>query len=276
MFRPGESVCVSNSQYAYHAISLENALSDKVTLVSPNSKVPIRKVDSNELLLVSLNPIDGWRNDLNVKAYRNILVEIDTGSLKEQYDYINNIMMPYSASVFSGGKSLHFLVSLDTDLPNETIYRAFAEWTFKIATLADPDCKNPSRCIRIPGAEREKGKFQKLVELKGQVKLSDFVNWLHRYPHLKPTKHESKMPSETPNIDKVKPWAINKLVKGLDPNKGRNTQWYAIAYEFGLAGYSESDIIDTLLGFFVEERDFSKKELLSTIKSAYRHIYSRS
>jgi hypothetical protein len=276
MFRPGETICVSPNQFAYHSMPLENAMSDKVTLLSPNPKVPIEYVHSDQLLFVALNPIEGFRNDINCKAYRNFLIEMDIGPLKDQMDYIKEIEMPYSACVFSGGKSLHFLISLDTDLPNAEIYRKFAVWTLSIATLSDQNCQNPSRSIRVPGAEREPGKFQRLVEIKGPVKLSDFAAWLGRYPHLKPKEKEKRPRSENADFDRLKPWVVQRLQSGLDPTKGRNKQWFSIACEFALAGYNEDDTIEILSGFFNEERDFKEREWLTALRSGFKYIYDRN
>jgi len=255
---------------------LENALSDKVTLLSPNPKVPIEHVHSDKLLFVALNPIQGFRSDINCKAYRNFLIEMDIGPLKDQLDYIKKLGMPYSACVFSGGKSLHFLISLDTDLPNEKVYRKLAIWILSIAALSDQNCQNPSRSIRIPGPEREPGKFQKLVEIKGPVKLSDLANWLSNYPHLKPKEKERRPRSENADFAKLKPWVIQRLINGLDPTKGRNKQWFSIACEFALSGYNEYDTIEILSRFFNEENDFKEREWLTTIKSGFKYIYDRN
>lgn len=284
MFRLGEGVCLSPNQFSYHSIPLENALSDQVTLVPTQESAQKRNMKwedtfeyrpSSEMLLVALNPIQGWRSDSTVTAYRNFLVEVDTGSIPSQLEYLKKIGLPYSAIVFSGNKSLHGLVSLDQDLPSQSVYRKFSQWILNIATIADPLTKNPSRCIRIPGAYREPGKKQVLVEFKGPTKLIDLVNWLQLHPEAKPKEHEKRKPSGKLNIDGLKPWVADRLINGLDPNKGRNSQFFAIACEFALAGLSEYDTIEILYGYFVPDKDFKEKEWLTTISSAFKYIYDR-
>jgi hypothetical protein len=276
MFRENETICVSNSKYGYHSIPLENAWKDEVTLVSPNEDIQIQKVPSDQINLVALNPILGFRNDSSCTAFRNFLVEMDAGTLYQQLQYIKSYGMPYSAIVFSGNKSLHTLISLEENLPNESIWRLFSEWILNIVTLADPLTKNPSRSIRMPETIREPNKLQKLVEFQGPVKLNDLAAWLAKYPDAKPIVREKREYKDGEfDRTKIKGWVIKALEKGLDRSKGRNQSWYAISCEFCLAGYSECDTIDILSKFFVPDRDFKEREWLTTVKSAFKRIYNR-
>lgn len=272
MFRPGETVCVSHNKYGYHSIPLDVAFKEKVTLVPPDLERAHEIVSSDQLVLVALNPIKGWRQDEDCTAFRNFLVEIDNQDLRAQIDYIKAIKMPYSAIIFSGNKSMHFLISLDEDLPNEKIYRLFAEWTLAVATMADQMTKNPSRSIRVPGAMRKEGK-QRLVEIKGPVKMADMVEWLNANPGARPKPPEKRTPRKDFHFNSIGQWVIDLLQNGLEADKGRNQQWYAIAYEFALAGNSEDDTIDILSNYFTPERDFKEREWLTTIRSAFKHAY---
>ena len=281
MFRPGENVCVSHNKYGYHSIPLERALSGTVKMVSPNPDREIEEVDSSKLTLVALNPITGWREDANCVAYRNFLIEMDYGPLAEQKAYAETIGLPYSAIVFSGNKSLHFLISLDTDLPSEAVWRTMAEWTLAIATAADQNTKNPSRQIRIPGAYREPGKKQLIVANRGPTSLKDFSEWLAKHPDAKPRPPEKREISGTADFSKVKEW-VKKLLAGVKAGTasvgskhGRNKEWFAIACEFALAGYTEDDTMDILGEFFTPDRDFKEREWKTSVKSAFKYIYSR-
>lgn len=276
MFRPGETVCVSHNKYGYHSIPLQNALDGTVTLVSPNPDREFEKVDSDILTLVSLNPIRGWRDDASVTAYRNFLVEMDYGPLPEQLAYAKAIGLPYSAVVFSGSKSLHFLISLDQDLPSYDVYYLMAEWTLGIATAADQNTKNPSRQIRIPGAYREPGKKQLIVEHKGPTSLKVFSEWLAAHPGAKPKPPEKREISKEWDPKKLKGWVSKRLQDGnIGAKQGRNKEWFAIACEFALAGYNEDDTMDILSAYFVPDRDFKEKEWKTSIKSAFKYIYAR-
>lgn len=270
MFKEGETVCVSHMKYGYHSMPLPNAFLSEVTLVPPDPRHQTLKVPGEYLTLVALNPIQGFRIDANCTAYRNFLIEMDVGSLKQQLEYIKALNMPYSACVFSGSKSLHFLISLDTDLPNETTWRKLFQWMLNVVTLADQQAKNPSRSIRIPGGIREPGKIQRLVEMKGPVKLADLAKWLSKYEHLKPKPIEKREPSGDCDFSKLNGWAKKKLIDGIR-SPGRNQQWFSMGCEMALAGYSLDSTIDILSEFFTEENDFKEREWLSSIKSGFKH-----
>jgi hypothetical protein len=282
MFRPGENVCVSPNIYGYHSLPLESLLGDEVKLLNTKfrdgadleSSQELYKTDA--LTLVALNPIKGWRNDESVTAYRNFLVEMDYGPLPEQIAYAKTIGLPYSAIVFSGNKSLHFLISLDQDLPSYEVYYMFAEWMLKIASAADQNTKNPSRSIRIPGAYREPGKKQLIVEMRGPVPLQHFANWLGTHPDAKPKVAEKRTPTGEADFSKLKPWVVSRLSVGvIGAKSGRNKEWYAIAYEFALAGYTEDDTIEFLGPYFNPDRDFKEREWKTCIKSAFKGAYSK-
>lgn len=273
MFRPGETVCVSHNKYGYHSIPLQNALDGPVVLVSPDADRQHEKPTSGQLTLVALNPIKGFRTDESCTAFRSFLVEMDYGPLAQQLAYAKRIGLPYSAVIFSGNKSLHFLVTLDQDLPDEETWRRLSEWMLGIATMADEKTKNPSRSIRIPGAERDPGKFQKLVEFRGAISLKDLSSWLLKYPGAKPVVYEKRVPSGKLDYNLIKPWCRDLLINGLKADKGRNQQWFSIACEFALAGFSEDDTLDILQEFFSPDRDFKEREWKRCIRSGFEKIY---
>lgn len=273
MFRPGETVCVSHNKYGFHSLPLESVMADQdITLVPPSPEHKDEVVHTSELIMLALNPIRGQRLDDNCYAFRNFLVELDFGALSQQKAYIDHIGLPWSACVFSGGKSLHYLISLDQDIPTEAIYRDIYQWMLNILTFADQVTKNPSRGIRIPGAYREHDKKQILVGLNGPVKLEELLVWLNRYPSAKPKPVEKRVASGTRDITALKPWVADKLINGLDSRKGRSNQWYSIAYEFALSGFSEDDTIDVLSDYFFPERDFKEREWKGAIKSAFKKV----
>jgi len=283
MFREDETVCLSPNQWGYHSVPFSNAIGDEITLVpTPESCVKrnvvweesFEKIETSKLLLCALNPIKGFRVDQNCTAFRNFLVEIDVSTTEHQISYLKTIGIPYSALVFSGNKSVHCLVSLATDLPDEKIWRKVAEWILNICTIADQQTKNPSRSIRIPGAEREPGKLQTLLEFKGPVKLEDMAAWLNMHPEAKPKERERKPRTGDLDLDNLPNWVADRLVNGLDPTKGRSNQWYAISVAFALQNFSESDTIEILSGYFSPDRDFKEREWLTTIKSGFDAVDS--
>jgi hypothetical protein len=290
MFRPGEHVCLSPTKYGFHSIPLESAFNDEVrllstvyrdgieqkdgTIVMPTVEDSIKIFPGDTIQLVALNPIKGWREDANCTAFRNFLVECDYGTQESQLRYIREqYKMPFSAAVFSGGKSIHYLISLDVDLPNEEAWRVLAEWILKVLPLADQKTKNPSRSIRVPGAKRD-DKLQTLVEYRGPVKFADLQAWLDKYPECKPVPPPKRDTSGEPDdLSKIKQWARDRLRKGLDPKKGRNAQWHAIACEFAKAGYSEDHAMDLMRKFFTPERDFKEREFLTAVRSGFKRVH---
>jgi hypothetical protein len=273
MFNEGETICVSDSKFSTHSIPLENATNDNVTLVSPNPNVPIKIVGSDKLTMVALNPIKGFKKDDACYKFRNFLVELDYGNKAEQIKYLNTMGILYSAMVWSGSKSVHTLISLSEDLPNENIYRVFSKWILNIVSMADQNTFNPSRSIRIPGTIRpETGNMQELIEIKSRVNLKDLVAWLQKHPEARPTNGPLREKSDVTAFDKIRPWARKRLINGLDRRKGRSNQWFALAFEFCLSGYSLEDTITILGGFFTPDRDFKEKEWRTTIASAFKHV----
>jgi hypothetical protein len=278
MFDQGEEICLSYNMFGYHSVPLKKVLTnDKITLIPTEESCVERGLvweESfeqrfvDEMQLVALNPVKGFRVDSNCTAFRNFLVEIDIGTSEEQLNYIKKIGLPYSAAIFSGNKSLHFLVSLQEDLPNEQIWRTFAEWILNVATNADQKTKNPTRSIRMPGVWRDPNKMQKLVEFHGPIELKTLVKWLAEHPKAKPREH--KRGTGQGKGLKVAYWAHKKMQDGIQKDRSHN--WYAIGYEFALAGYTLDATIEHCSAFFTPERTFPVREWKATIKSAFKKV----
>lgn len=272
MFNDGETVCPSNNKYSYHSIPLENAMDGRITLVSKDD-TKLRYCDPSDLILVGINPINGFRLDENVTVFRSFLWEVDVGTIPEQIKYLKALNVPISAQVFSGNKSVHAITVLDEPIENEKTYRYLYEWAHRIITLADKNCKNPSRSIRIPGAYREPNKQQRLISIGKRIKTDDFMKWLRKYEHLRPTIKEKRIPTGKGDFGLLSPWARGMISKGVEFSKrGRNQTWYALAMDFALAGYTEEQTIEKLSECFTEERDFKEKEFLVTIGSAFKKV----
>ena len=274
MFDEGEEICVSNSQFAYHSLSLETVLGDSVTLISPNKKVTAEEVSTGDLNMVSLNPIKGFRNDPNCYKFRNFLIEIDVDSMDRQIGYLKKLEMPYSSIVWSGSRSTHTLISLSETIPDEKKYRLIYKWILNIAFLSDQVLGNPSRSTRLAGAIRpETGKEQELIELKSRITHAELFAWLNKWPHLAPKlKPKRIIPKGEADYDKLSGWAKYQLKKGIQFKNGRSNTWHGLAYDFALAGYSEEKTIEELGKYYQEESDFKEREWLGTITSAFKRV----
>jgi hypothetical protein len=269
LFKEGEEVCVSPTKYAFRSIKQEDLRMGSFELTSNDGQSGLY-CNPSDIKLMAINPIKGPREDANCTAFRSFMVEMDDGSLREQYAYVSAMRMPYSAVVFSGGKSLHFIVTLTEDLPSLDTYNFVATWILKIMEKADQSTKNPSRSVRFPGTMRD-GKQQKLLEIKSKVTFSELTHWLNKFPGHKPVIQKKTVASpKEADLLLLPEWVQNELTFGIDETKGRNNRWFAIAYECGLQGFSEDDTIIMLEYFFNEDRDFKRREWLTTIRSGLR------
>lgn len=123
-----------------------------------------------------LGPTKAWhredvprRADCNVTKFRTFLIELDKMDLAKQIDYVKS-KLPVTAITFSGDKSYHFLISLETPLKSKAEYVHFFKRIQALLPEIDPANKNPSRLSRLPSAKRrETGNIQKLVELNSRI-----------------------------------------------------------------------------------------------------------
>lgn len=274
LFDSGEEVCVSDNQYAHLSMPLESLYQNKVTLQSQNKAVFPKTVDISAIQLIAINPVKGNREDENCTAFRTFLVEVDNMPLKDQYDYIQSLGMPYSVCVFSGGKSLHFGITLSEDLNSIETYRYLASWILNVASKADKNTKNPSRSIRVPDAIRD-GKRQKLLDIKGRVPLEQLNAWLSQFEHLRPAPPKSSysQPTEKAGLDTLPVWVTIALKNGVSSyaamnGEGRNSRWFKVFCEFAKRGYSSEEYMGLLDKYFDEEKDFRRPEWETIAKSA--------
>ena len=277
LFNPGETICVSSNKFGYHSVE-QSALDGEICLISPNEEVAPLTVLEKDITLVAINPIKGYRRDEKVTAFRSFLVEIDTGTLEEQKKYIEGSGMPFSACVFSGNKSLHYAIVLDTDLPDISAWRFYNNWILKILTQADQQVKNPSRSIRFPGNKRKDGKqlIQALVGNKGRVKYDDFLTWVYSHPDKKPVKEKPMKLDSTyqgmPDVTKIPKYIVKQLHDGITEN--RNETWFNIACKIAELGFEINGAMSYLERYFQEESDFKRREWEVCIRSAYKRVRS--
>jgi hypothetical protein len=237
--------------------------------------VPVSQVPMDTTILVGVNPQkvgSMTRADENVSAYRSFLVELDEGTIEEQIAYLNASGLPKSAMIFSGSKSVHTLITLDKDLPNEEIYRFFAEWILKTLPKADQKTKNPSRGIRFPGVVRpETGDMQKLLWIGKRVPLVKLQAYLakHRDKEPKIIKYDDFTPIQH-NAKGMQTWVLKGIKEGFDMTNGRNQTWFAVGFEFGKCGYTVEQMITTCDAQFSPDKDFRRKEWEASLTNGYK------
>jgi hypothetical protein len=272
-YEKDESICVSHNKYAWHSIG--QAEIDEPFLIPPDSsKLQSTAIKEGDINLITINPVDGYRNDKNVTAFRSFLVELDEGSLPEQAKYVKNMQMPYSICIFSGNKSLHYGIVLDKPLLNAETWRSFNKWILNIMKKADQQTLNPSRNIRFPGNKRKDDKqlMQSLVEIKERVRKSDLVDWLNQHPECmpKPKITRQRTNANIPTLKSIPEYISKKLEEGIFEERNKN--WFSVACSFANAGYQEEDTLDVLIEFYTEEDDFKHPEWKMCITSAFKHV----
>lgn len=122
------------------------------------------------------------RSNLWIEKYRNFLFEMDKIPLEEQIPIFEKSGMPYSTVVFSGSKSYHYIVSLTEEIEDrvkyEAVWKAVEKVFSSIGAILDPLVKNPSGLSRMPGAIRDNGVEQTLIEVKERVPTEVFLKWI--------------------------------------------------------------------------------------------------
>lgn len=206
------------------------------------------------------SPLLGRRADVNVSCYRNILVEFDNLPLTEQLPYVRQTNMPYSTRVFSGSKSMHFIISLETPFATKAEYQETVRALHAKLLHSDITVQNPSRLSRSPDAIRDNGNVQALCEVNGRVPTSLFLDWLG--PVQKPVTY-SPLPTTVPGV-------FNKfthyfLVYGAEPGKW-NRALFLAACDMTRAGLSKDETYARLLAV---TGNLDKKDR-ATIDSAVR------
>lgn len=226
----------------------------------------------------SINPLEPkkTRADSAVTKYRNILVEMDKIPLEKQDQHITEIGMPYSTAVFSGSKSIHYIISLEQELPDEQVYRSLVKRVYKAVgnDFVDHSCKNPSRFSRLPGHIRlDTGKEQKLLAIKQRVSLETLENWLvdrgvgpeEVWDNLTPEPR-----STFKNPGRLYAGTKQFLMYGA-PKGEWNPRLFKAAADMCRCGYNEEDIFNQLIKV-TGTLDFSDRK---TIESAIRNEMSK-
>jgi len=265
LFDPGELVCFSKNKYG-----------TRVYYVS--SYCPYF------FGLFGINPCT-YRKGIYVTAFRSFLIEFDDRSLKAQYDFAKEIGLPYTTIVYSGHRSLHFIISLATALLSIADYKETAIRLMRAVPGADKSTKDPCRFSRAPMALREDtGKVQGIVEIKERIPNDYFFQWLDsRAPA--PAKKEvaaKKIYTKAFNergtgetgknikLTQLPPFVYRRLLEDREsPDEGRNNFWHWIGHWCRKKGFDVEDAVDQLEYYFDEEGDFRRDEWKRAIENAY-------
>jgi hypothetical protein len=150
---------------------------------------------------VRVNPLrEGGSRDVDVTAWRHVLIESDSSSLELQWAALNASGLPISAVVHSGKKSLHSFVRVDAKNAEEYKTRAMAaaDAIERFEGMeVDRACLNPSRLSRFAGFKRGE-KMQQLVAVC--LGANSWDEWETTQPHPEPTDDFPGEKSEVSNF----------------------------------------------------------------------------
>lgn len=247
LFKPGENVCWGMTAFDTNICPVEDYAA------------------KSEYQFFSVNPLVERRLDACVTSYRNILCDFDKIPIFEQQKLLVDSALPYTTLVYSGGKSLHAIVSLQEAAKTEDEYRAIATAIYdKLGgdKIVDVKCKNPSRFSRNPGASRPNGKKQELLAVNKQVSMEHLLDWIG----------VKELPvREIKSIDYTHRRRILTgktklfLFRGADDGAWNNTLFVSCIDMFK-AGYDESEVEEMVYSIHNRLEASSK----STIRSAQR------
>lgn len=260
LFDPGEATCFG-----------ETPRSIKIDNVTYATYLLEEKKAFNSCFF-SINPMDftKTRADASVTKYRNILIEMDKMVLDLQDQYISEIDMPYSTAVFSGKKSIHYIISLEESLPDEQTYRALVKRVYKAVgnNYVDQSCKNPSRFSRLPGHVRsDTGKEQKLLAIKSRVPLSTLNAWLDKRGA---TEDEWELVLKRPKFtfkDDSRLYPSTKNFLGGAVKENWNISLFKAAADLYRCGFNEEEILNKLLQVTGTLDANDRKTIYSAIKN---------
>ena len=122
----------------------------------------------------------------NIATYRNILIEWDNPemTIERQWGRALETEMPWTTCTYSGGKSLHFIISLVDPIKSAEEYINTAKLLMRVME-SDMSMSNPNRISRLAGSTRDNGILQELVEVReGRVTQAELFKWLQYHPKI--------------------------------------------------------------------------------------------
>lgn len=211
------------------------------------------------------------RCDKNVVVYRNILVEIDTLDIDSQLLLINDSGMPYSTAVYSGGKSVHFIISLETPCVDEAAYRKLVERLYRALNKVRPNTidqanKNPSRLSRFPSTYRaDKNKSQKVIKILERINNSLIEGWI--FDLIGEDKVSEHKTGEYVSSGVMNGFTLNFVMFGA-PEGQRNSDLFKASCDLAKCGYNQ----DAAYNLLAKPSGLDDNEVTRTIKSAFNKV----
>jgi len=222
-----------------------------------NSYPIIDGINSQLTKFFTINPLvkGRTRKGTNVRYHRNLMFEIDNIAVEDQARLIKQSGLPFSTATFSGGKSIHWIISLTQPLEDRVEYTAV--WKACYAALlkcdieADTATKDPARLSRCPGVIRDNGKEQKLLKVGSRIELEELVIWLESHSinwedflpkqDFKPAYMQGETHSKAENALKIE-WVEKYHMKNDRYEDGNYNYQYKMAWFLLATGMSVDEI----------------------------------
>jgi hypothetical protein len=244
LFDGDDSTCFSSDVYGTAVYRRDNDVRNSTNFFSVNA---IDAEKDNEPTKEHHRANLARRADVNVVKHRNILLEMDGYSIDEQKEIIKNSCLPWSTAVYSGGKSIHFIISLQEPLSAKD-WKSLVSRVHRHIPQVDKACKNASRLSRCPGVFRkDKQKEQLLLRVKTRVSFKEVDDVLNSFGIEEPW---DLIPAMSSLIDKPKKngWELVNLkrsVSNIINASSKGGKHYARAKAAYLAGgYVASNVLD--------------------------------
>lgn len=213
------------------------------------------------------------RADCNVVKYRNFLVEMDGPTIQEQKALVRRSGLPWTTAVWSGGKSIHFITSLEDPLPDAARYEAY--WRCIEAALrgvgaeVDAKCKNPSRLSRAANSYRaDKGQTQLLLRVRERVPNAEFLRWaasMGARPDMFAREEPLYYGGGNSASDDERWEFAKRCMRGEECVQGNRNN-----FQYKLAGYCRRVGLSREQTYWYMRRDFSPLDDRDPVASAWR------
>lgn len=208
----------------------------------------------------SINPMHQSRADANVTTFRNILLEFDKLTLENQMTLIIS-QLPFASQTFSGNKSYHAIISLETPAKNRAEYDELVKRVYARFPDADPANKNPSRLSRTPGAIRDNGNLQRLQFVGKRISQAEFDS------HFPKLVEEPKAPKFISERKLIPVGTLSYIRYGSEPGR-RNQDLFVHSCELFRHGYTFLEVLELTAPI----SDLTLTETKRTIKSAQKAV----
>jgi hypothetical protein len=233
-----------------------------------------------------INPMHTARNKNNVTKFRNFLVEIDNMSIPDQKKKIKEFLMPYSTAVYSGGKSIHFIISLEEPLRDIDEYKTMVNKIYdamgiKVDKNVDPSCKNATRFSRCPNSIRVKyNAVQHLLKVNARIPNQVLLDWLaHRGIRDEDYVKKISIPEPRPeNADELEAdynqkyeWVMNVCMQNDVYTDNRHRYLYKVASMCNWIGMSTSETLSKMES--LKGMQGNREVTIDEIERQIKHVY---